>query len=70
MNHLIDESIVYDARRFNCNKLGSEGLRMSPDFGLIELSKKIVNMISDVPYYCFEIRGYNAIEVFAVSRKG
>lgn len=52
------------------DKTGFECLSLSPDYGIIELPKKIVNMISVVPYYCFGIHGYNAIEIFAVSRKG
>jgi len=47
---------------FNC-------LKLSPDFGVIALSKKIVNMISVVPYYLAGIHIFGAIEVFAVPNK-
>jgi 2-polyprenyl-3-methyl-5-hydroxy-6-metoxy-1,4-benzoquinol methylase len=45
-------------------------LSIAPDFGIIDYSKKIVNTISIIPYYLFGAKIFNAIEIFAVPKKG
>ena len=52
----------FDKTEFDC-------LRMSPDFGIIEFSKKLVNWISVIPFYCSGFKIFNAIEALAVPRK-
>lgn len=51
------------------DKTGFQCLSVSPDYGIVEWQKKIVNFISVIPYYCAGIHVYNAIEVLAVSKK-
>jgi 2-polyprenyl-3-methyl-5-hydroxy-6-metoxy-1,4-benzoquinol methylase len=51
------------------DKAGFEPLRLSPDFGIIEPSKRLINMISVIPYYLARIRIFNAIEIYAAPRK-
>jgi len=51
------------------DKTGFEPLRLSPDFGIIEPSKRLINTISVIPYYLARIRIFNAIEIYAAPRK-
>lgn len=51
-------------------KTGFDCLRISPDFGIIDYTKKIVNIVSIIPYYLFGAKVFNAIEIFAVPKKG
>jgi len=46
-------------------KTGFECLRLAPDFGIIEGSKKLINMISVIPYFIAGIKIFNSIEVYA-----
>lgn len=50
------------------DKSGFECLRLSPDFGIMEASKKLVNLISVIPYYLGGIKIFNAIEVYAAPK--
>lgn len=50
-------------------KAGFNCLRISPDYGIIELPKKCINMISIIPYYLSGIKIFNALEVFAIPKK-
>ncbi len=50
-------------------KAGFSCLSISPDYGIIELSKKCINMISIIPYYLAGIKIFNALEVFAIPKK-
>lgn len=52
----------FDKTEFDC-------LRISPDFGVIEFSKKLVNWISVIPFYSTGIKIFNSIEALAVPRK-
>ena len=51
------------------DKTGFECLRLSPDFGIIEPSKRLINMISVIPYYLAKIKIFNAIEIYAIAKK-
>lgn len=48
---------------------GFECLRLAPDFGIIEPSKRFINMISVIPYYLAKIKIFNAIEIYATPKK-
>ena len=48
---------------------GFDCLRLSPDFGIVEYSKRLVNWISVIPYYIFRLNMFNSIEASAVARK-
>lgn len=48
---------------------GFECLRLSPDFGIIEPSKRLINMISVIPYYLAKAKIFNAIEIYAIPNK-
>jgi 2-polyprenyl-3-methyl-5-hydroxy-6-metoxy-1,4-benzoquinol methylase len=50
-------------------KAGFSCLSISPDYGIIELSKKCINMISVIPYYLAGIKIFNALEVYAIPKK-
>ena len=47
-------------------KAGFKCLELSPDFGIVEYSKRLINMISVIPYYLAGIKIFNAIEVYAI----
>lgn len=51
------------------DKTGFECLRLSPDFGIVEDSKKLINMISAIPYYLAGIKIFNAIEIYAIPKR-
>jgi len=50
-------------------KAGFDCLRISPDYGIIGLSKKIINMIAVIPYYLAGIKVFNALEIVAIPEK-
>lgn len=50
-------------------KAGFECLRISPDYGIIDLPKKFTNMIAVIPYYLAGIKVFNALEIFAIAKK-
>ena len=54
-----------DTIRAYLEKTGFECLRLSPDFGIIEGSKKLINIISVIPYFIAGIKIFNSIEVYA-----
>jgi 2-polyprenyl-3-methyl-5-hydroxy-6-metoxy-1,4-benzoquinol methylase len=58
-----------DTIRAYLEKTGFECLRLSPDFGIIEGSKKLINMISVIPYFIAGIKIFNSIEVYARLKK-
>lgn len=51
------------------DKTGFNCLKISPDFGIVENTKKLINMISVIPYYLAGIKIFNAIEIFATPKK-
>ncbi|MBW2341104.1 MAG: class I SAM-dependent methyltransferase [Deltaproteobacteria bacterium] len=51
------------------DKTGFDCLKLSPDFGIVDYGKKLINGISIIPYYLAGIHIYNAIEVFAIPKK-
>jgi len=51
------------------DKTGFDCLKISPDFGIIENSKKLINIISVIPYYLAGIKVFNAIEIYATPKK-
>lgn len=48
---------------------GFRCLRLGPDFGIVEPSKRVVNFLSAIPYYLFGAKIFNAIEVIAAADK-
>ncbi len=52
------------------DKAGFECLKISPDFGIIQRSKRLINMISVIFYYLTGFKGFNAIQIFATPKKG
>lgn len=50
-------------------KTGFECLQLSPDFGIISNSKKLINMISVLPYYLIGLKVFNSIQIFATPKK-
>jgi 2-polyprenyl-3-methyl-5-hydroxy-6-metoxy-1,4-benzoquinol methylase len=48
---------------------GFECMRLRPDFGIVENSKKLINLISTLPYFLAGIKIFNAIEVYAIFTK-
>lgn len=44
-------------------------IRLGPDFGMVEPAKKIVNLVSVIPYYLAGISVYDAVEAFALPDK-
>lgn len=51
------------------DKAGFDCLKISPDYGIIDLYKKIINMIAVIPYYLAGIKVFNALEIFAIPKK-
>ena len=43
-----------------------ECIQLGPDFGIVEFPKRLVNILSVIPYYLARIKIFNAIEVFAL----
>ena len=52
----------FDETGFNC-------IKFSPDFGIVEFSKRLINWISVIPFYILGIQIYNAIEAVAIAKK-
>jgi 2-polyprenyl-3-methyl-5-hydroxy-6-metoxy-1,4-benzoquinol methylase len=50
-----------DETRFDC-------LRLSPDFGIVESSKRFINAVSLIPYYLTRLKIFNAIEIYAAPK--
>lgn len=50
-------------------KTGFACLKLSPDFGIIDRSKKFVNLLALVPYYIAGVKIFNALEIYALSQK-
>lgn len=50
-------------------KADFECVRLAPDYGIIEQSKRWINRASVIPYYLAGIKVFNAIEVYARPRK-
>ena len=50
------------------DKTGFECIGLLPDFGIVEYSKKLINMISVIPYYLAGIKIFNAIEIYATPK--
>jgi 2-polyprenyl-3-methyl-5-hydroxy-6-metoxy-1,4-benzoquinol methylase len=50
-------------------KTGFDCLRISPDYGIVKFSKKLINWISVIPFYIAGFKIFNAIEASAVPRK-
>lgn len=48
---------------FNC-------LRLSPDYGIVDFPKKVINMAAVVAYYLLGIKIFNAIEIYAIKKDG
>lgn len=48
------------------HRAGFECLKLFPDYGIIQRSKKILNWISVVPYYLAGIKIFDAMEIWAV----
>ncbi|MBW1908177.1 MAG: class I SAM-dependent methyltransferase [Deltaproteobacteria bacterium] len=51
-------------------KTGFDCLKRSPDFGIIASSKKLINVISVLPYYLIRLKIFNSIQIFATPKKG
>jgi ubiquinone/menaquinone biosynthesis C-methylase UbiE len=52
----------YDRTGFDC-------LRLSPDYGIVQFPKKLINWISVIPFYIAGLTIFNSIEALAVPRK-
>jgi SAM-dependent methyltransferase len=46
------------------NKTGFKCVKLSPDFGITEYSKRLINMVSVIPFYLTGMKIFNAIEVY------
>jgi len=51
------------------DKTGFDCLRLSPDYGVVEFPKKLINWISVIPFYTAGFKIFNAIETLAIPRK-
>ncbi len=51
------------------DKTGFDCLRLSPDFGIVQFPKKLINWISVIPFYIAGFTFFNAIETLAIPRK-
>ena len=51
------------------DKTGFDCLRLSPDYGIVQFPKKIINWISVIPLYIAGFKCFNAIETLAIPRK-
>lgn len=51
-------------------KTGFDCLSLGPDMGMVGLPKRVVNLLSVIPYYLAGVSIFNALEVFAQSREG
>ena len=50
-------------------KAGFDCLRIAPDYGIVQFSKKVINWVSVIPFYIAGIKFFNAIEAMAIARK-
>jgi 2-polyprenyl-3-methyl-5-hydroxy-6-metoxy-1,4-benzoquinol methylase len=50
-------------------RAGFDCVKLSPDFGIIDVPKKMINWFSVIFYYLFRIHVYDAMEIYAVPRK-
>jgi 2-polyprenyl-3-methyl-5-hydroxy-6-metoxy-1,4-benzoquinol methylase len=50
------------------NQTGFNRIRLSPDFGIIESSKKMINYWGAILYYLFGIKIFNALEIIAAPK--
>jgi ubiquinone/menaquinone biosynthesis C-methylase UbiE len=48
---------------------GFECVRLSPDFGIINVSKKAINWFAVLFYYLFRLHIYDAMEIYAIAQK-
>ena len=51
------------------DKTGFDCLRLSPDYGIVQFPKKLINWISVIPFYIAGFKCFNAIEALAIPRK-
>jgi len=51
------------------DKTGFDCLRLSPDYGIVQFPKKLINWISVIPFYIAGFKIFNAIETLAIPRK-
>jgi len=51
------------------DKTGFDCLRLSPDYGMVQFPKKLINWISVIPFYIAGFTFFNAIETLAIPRK-
>jgi len=50
-------------------RTGFDCIKLSPDFGIIDFPKKMINWFSVIFYYLFRMHVYDSMEIFAVSPK-
>ena len=50
-------------------RAGFDCVKLSPDFGIIDISKKVINWFSVIFYYLFRMHVYDAVEIYAVPQK-
>ncbi len=55
--------------RWYFDKTGFDCLRLSPDYGIVQFPKKLINWISVIPFYIAGFKFFNAIETLAIPRK-
>jgi 2-polyprenyl-3-methyl-5-hydroxy-6-metoxy-1,4-benzoquinol methylase len=49
-------------------KTGFNCLRLSPDYGIVDFPKKVINMAAVAVYYLLGIKIFNAIEAYAIKK--
>jgi 2-polyprenyl-3-methyl-5-hydroxy-6-metoxy-1,4-benzoquinol methylase len=49
-------------------KTGFDCLRLSPDYGIVQFPKKLINWISVIPFYIAGLTIFNSIEALAIPR--
>ena len=54
--------LYFDETGFDC-------LRLSPDYGIVQFPKQLINWISVIPFYIGGFKIFSAIEALAVPRK-
>jgi len=57
------------ALRLYFDETGFDCLRLSPDYGIVQFPKKLINWISVIPFYIAGFKIFNAIEALAIPRK-
>jgi len=50
------------------DKSGFKCVKLSPDFGIVEYSKRLINMVSVIPFYLTGIKIFNAIEIYGMPK--